>query len=62
MAAWHLQAGLRVLSEPGPPTDLANDVVLVYLANVLYAGAAVALFVAHWNSARPGRTAGGSAY
>jgi serine/threonine-protein kinase len=55
MAAWHLHAGLRVLSEPGPPTDLANDVVLVYLANVLYAGAAVALFVAHWNSA-PTRT------
>lgn len=51
IAAWHLRAGLRVMRELGPPTGLANDVVFVFLANVLYASVAVALFVAHWNSA-----------
>jgi eukaryotic-like serine/threonine-protein kinase len=49
MAAWHLHAGLRVMSAPGPPTGAANDVVFV--ANVVYAGAAIALFIAHWNAA-----------
>jgi sigma-B regulation protein RsbU (phosphoserine phosphatase) len=51
MAAWHLHAGLRVMSELGPPTGVVNDVVLVFLGNVIYAGTAIALFVAHWNAA-----------
>ena len=51
MTAWHLHAGLRVMSPLGPPTGVANDVVLVFLGNVIYAGTAIALFVAHWNAA-----------
>ena len=51
MAAWYLHAGLRVMGPLGPPTGLANDVVLVFVANVIYAGTAIALFVAHWNAA-----------
>ena len=51
MAGWHLHAGLRVMSELGPPTGVANDVELVFLGNVIYAGTAIALFVAHWNAA-----------
>ena len=51
LAAWHLYAGLIVMSELGPATGLGDDVVLVFLANVLYAAAAIALFVSHWNSA-----------
>jgi tRNA A-37 threonylcarbamoyl transferase component Bud32 len=51
MAAWYLYAGLRVMGPLGPPTGLANDVVLVFVANVIYAGTAIALFVAHWNAA-----------
>jgi len=51
IASWHLHAGLRVMGDPGPPTGVANDVVLVFLANVLYAGTAVVLFVVHWNAA-----------
>ena len=51
MAAWHLQAGLRVMGPLGPPTGIANEVLLVFLANVIYAGTAIALFVAHWNAA-----------
>ena len=55
LAAWHLHAGLRVMSPLGPPTGLSNGVVFVFLVNVLYAGAAIALFIAHWNAA-PNRT------
>src|SRR4029453_13538573 len=51
MTAWHLHAGLRVMSPLGPPTGVANDVVLVFLGNVISAGTAIALFVAHWNAA-----------
>jgi hypothetical protein len=48
---WHLDAGLRIMGDLGPPTGAGHVALGVGLVNVLYAGAALALFVAHWQAA-----------
>jgi serine/threonine-protein kinase len=51
VVVWHLYAGLRIMGDLGPPTGVGHAAVGVGVANVLYAGAALALFVAHWQAA-----------
>lgn len=47
VVGWHVYAWHRIMEDPGPPTRLAYPLLGVFAINVIYAGCAVALLVAH---------------
>ena len=47
IVGWHVYAWHRITQDLGPPTGLADRLMGVFAINVIYAGFAVALLVAH---------------
>ena len=47
IVGWHVYAWHRITQDLGPPTGLADWLMGVFAINVIYAGFAVALLVAH---------------
>ena len=50
IVGWHVYAWHSITQDLGPPTGLADWLMGVFAINVIYAGFAVALLMAHWRS------------